>query len=42
MNENLEKDKIQLGNEKPQLLPSKSLLNTIKRGFCDDYYKYGI
>ena len=30
MNENLEKDKIQLGGEKPQLLPSKSLLNTIK------------
>lgn len=33
MNENLEKDKIQLGNEKPQLLPSKSLLNTIKLGY---------
>ena len=33
MNENLEKDKIQLGNEKPQLLPSKSLLNTIKFGY---------
>ena len=28
-----EKDKIQLGNEKPQLLPSKSLLNTIKLGY---------
>ena len=33
MNENLEKDKIQLGSEKPQLLPSKSLLNTIKLGY---------
>lgn len=33
MNENLEKDKIQLGNEKPQLLPSKLLLNTIKLGY---------
>ena len=33
MNENLEKDKIQLGGEKPQLLPSKSLLNTIKLGY---------
>ena len=33
MNENLEKDKIQLGGEKPQLLPSKSLLNTISTGF---------
>lgn len=34
MNENLEKGKIQLGNEKPQLLPStKSLLNTIKLGY---------
>lgn len=33
MNENLEKDKIQLGDEKPQLLPSKSLLNTIKLGY---------
>lgn len=33
MNENLEKDKIQLGQEKPQLLPSKSLLNTIKLGY---------
>ena len=33
MNENLEKDKIQLGNQKPQLLPSKSLLNTIKLGY---------
>lgn len=33
MNENLEKDKIQLGNKKPQLLPSKSLLNTIKLGY---------
>lgn len=33
MNETLEKDKIQLGNEKPQLLPSKSLLNTIKLGY---------
>lgn len=28
-----EKDKIQLGSEKPQLLPSKSLLNTIKLGY---------
>lgn len=33
MNENLEKDKIQLGQEKPQLLPSKLLLNTIKLGY---------
>ena len=33
MNENLEKHKIQLGSEKPQLLPSKSLLNTIKLGY---------
>lgn len=33
MNKNLEKDKIQLGGEKPQLLPSKSLLNTIKLGY---------
>ena len=33
MNENLEKDKIQLGSEKPQLLTSKSLLNTIKLGY---------
>lgn len=33
MNEKLEKDKIQLGSEKPQLLPSKSLLNTIKLGY---------
>lgn len=31
MNKNLEKNK--LGNKKPQLLPSKSLLNTIKLGY---------
>ena len=33
MNENLEKYKIQLEGEKPQLLPSKSLLNTLKIGY---------